>query len=146
MSAVIASTILTILILVAAWFIDQKSLGCQSPVRMIFALITLAIGTWICLTILFACLFQVPGAYGPVQYWVGDMEAHRFISGPRTFALFAILGGQFVAGLSALVTIVSVVSGPRELRVKRMIVPLAGLAIYGLSWWMFIVCSFYPSA
>ncbi len=146
MSAVIASTILTILMLVAGWFIDQKSLGCQGPVRMGLALITLAIGAWICLTILFACLFQVPGAYGPVQYWVGDMEAHRFISGPRTFALFAILGGQFVAGLSVLITTVSVVSGPKELRLKRIVLPLVGLAVYGLSWWMFIECSFYPSA
>ena len=146
MTAVIASTLLTICILVAGWFIDQKTLGCQGPVRMGLALITLAIGAWICLTILFACLFQIPGAYGPVQYWVGDMEAHRFISGPRTFALFAIWGGLLVAGLSAIVTIISVVSGPGELRVKRMMLPLAGLAIYGLSWWMFIACSFYPSA
>ena len=98
MSAVITSTILTILILVAAWFIDQKSLGCQSPVRMVFALITLAIGSWICLTILFACLFQVPGAYGPVQYWVGDMEAHRFISGPRTLrCLLSWVGNSLLA-------------------------------------------------
>jgi hypothetical protein len=74
------------------------------------------------------------------------MEAHRFISGPRTFALFAILGGQFVAGLSVLITTVSVVSGPKELRLKRIVLPLVGLAIYGLSWWMFIECSFYPSA
>ena len=146
MSAVIASTILTILILVAGWFLDQKSLGCQSPVRMGLALIMLAIGSWICLTIFFACLFQVPGAYGPVQYWVGDMAAHRFISGPRTFALFAIWGGLLVAGLSALATIVSLVSGPAELRLKRIALPLVGLAVYGLSWLMFVGCSFYPSA
>ncbi len=110
------------------------------------ALITLAIGSWICLTILFACLFKVPGAYGPVQYWVGDMAAHRFISGPRTFALFAILGGQFVAGMSVLATIISVMSGPKELRLKRIALPLVGLAVYGMSWLMFVECSFYPSA
>ena len=146
MSAVIASTILTILILIAGWFIDQRSLRCQSPFRMGLALITLAIGSWICLTIVFACLFQVPGAYGPVQYWVGDMAAHRFISGPRTFALFAIWGGLVIACLSVLVTLVSVVSGPRELRWKRVVLPLVGLAVYGVSWVMFVECSFYPSA
>jgi hypothetical protein len=146
MSATFVSTILTAMFVIGGWFLDQNILGCRSPVRAILGLITLTIGSWICLTIVFAFAFKVPGAYGPVQYWVGDSEAHRFISGPRTIALFAILGGLIFSSLSILATLLSLAFGPKEIRFKRTILPTAALAIYGLAWWLFIRCGFYPSA
>ena len=146
MIAVALSTTLTIAIVVCAWFLDQRALGCNTPVRAILGLIPLAIGAWICLTIIFALAFKVPGAYGPVQYWVGDMQAHRFMRGPRTVALFAIWGGLIFAGLSVLATIVSLALKPHEGQFKRVTVPTAALAIYGLSWVLFIHYGFYPSA
>ncbi len=97
MIAVALSTTLTFAIVVCGWFLDQKALGCKTPTRAILGLIPLAIGAWICLTIIFAFTFKVPGAYGPVQYWVGDTQAHRFIRGPRTVALFAIWSGLIFA-------------------------------------------------
>ncbi|MDG2992188.1 hypothetical protein L3556_14810 [Candidatus Synechococcus calcipolaris G9] len=146
MVVTIFSTVLTALIVFSGWFLDQNALGCKSRVRAIFGLVPLAIGSWICLTIVFAFAFKVPGAYGPVQYWVGDMEAYRFISGPRTIAAFAILGGIFFAIISVLVTAIYVALNPSGSRLKGIITPSVALAIYGLAWWMFINCGFYPSA
>ena len=116
MSTTIVSTSLTTVIIIGGWVLDQNALGCKTPIRAVLGLITLAIGSWICLTIVFAFAFKVPGAYGPVQYWVGDPEAHRFISGPRTVALFAIWGGLLFSGLLGLATAVSMALGPKETR------------------------------
>lgn len=141
------STALTIVISIGAWFFDQKILGCKAPIRATLGLITLAIGTWIGSTIALAHAFEVPGAYGPVQFWVGDTEAHRFIQGPRTTAAFAIWGGLLASSLSVLATGLSLVLGPKEeRRLARVALPAFALAIYGLSWWMFIHYSFFPSA
>lgn len=147
MNPVTLSTALTIVIVISAWFLDQKVLGCKSPIRAVLGLITLAIGTWIGTTIAFALAFEVPGAYGPVQFWVGDTEAHRFIQGPRTTAFFAIWGGLLSSGLSVLAAGLSLVLGPKEeTRLARLALPAFALAIYALSWWMFIHYRFYPSA
>jgi len=146
MSPTFISTILTAMIVIGGWVFDQNTLGCRTPIRAILSLITLAIGSWIVLTIGFAFAFKVPGAYGPVQYWVGDPEAHRFISGPRTTALFAILGGLLFSSLSILTTLLSLAFGPKGTRFQRTVLPTAALATYGLAWWLFIRCGFYPSA
>jgi hypothetical protein len=137
---------LTAVVVVGAWVLDQNALGCKTPIRFILALITLAIGAWICLTIVFAFAFKVPGAYGPVQYWVGDSEAHRFIRGPRTVALFTIWAGLLFSSLSVIATLVSLAIGPKGTRLRIIVLPSIALASYGLAWWLFIRCSFYPSA
>ena len=146
MSPTLVSTILTTVIIIGGWGLDQNVLGCKTPIRAILGLITLTIGSWICLTIVFAFAFKVPGAYGPVQYWVGSPEAYRFISGPRTVALFAIWGGLLLSGLLVFATAVSIVLGPKAKRLKRVVLPSVALASYGLAWWLFINCGFYPSA
>ena len=140
------STALTVIIRVGGWWLDQKMLCCRTPVRATLGLVPLAIGSWISLTILFALAFKVPGAYGPVQYWVGSAEAHRFIAGPRTVALFAIWGGILFTSLSAMATAISLTRSPTGTRLKRMVLPAVALASYGLAWWLFIRCGFYPSA
>lgn len=146
MSTTLVSTLLTAFIIIGAWVIDQNALACKTPIRAILGLITLTIGSWICLTIVFALAFKVPGAYGPVQYWAGDPEAYRFISGPRTIALFAIWGGLLFSGLLCLATAVSMALGPQGTRLKKIILPAFALASYALAWWLFINCGFYPSA
>ncbi|MEM9448400.1 MAG: hypothetical protein AAGA75_07685 [Cyanobacteria bacterium P01_E01_bin.6] len=146
MSLTTISTSLTAVITIGGWVLDLNVLGCKTPLRAILGLITLAIGSWIWLTIVLAFALKIPGAYGPVQYWVGDPEAYRFISGPRIVALFAILGGLLSSALLGLATAASVVRGPKGTRFKRIILPTFALANYGLAWWLFINCGFYPSA
>jgi hypothetical protein len=150
MIATIISVVITIAIVWGGWFIDQKTLGCKTRIRAVLGLVPLGIGSWVCSLISFAFLLRAPGAYGPVQYWVGsDSAASDFMLYMRAIAFFAILLGLLFAALSLLATASSLAYlayRQEGYRLRLIVVPSAGLAAYGLSWLMFFKLHFYPTA
>ena len=146
MTPALYASIITLVTLAAAVWVDQRRLRCGSRFRLVLALIMLAIGSWTGWTIFFALEMQVPGAYGPVQYWVGDAAAHRFIQGPRTIAMFAMWGGWLISILSVVVTVVSAARARSTDRMLRLLVPVASWVAFGLAWWAFVHYRFFPSA
>lgn len=147
MIAIVLATIITIALVWGGWFIDQKKLECKTRIRAVLGLIPLGIGVWICSLIFFAFLFKAPGAYGPVQYWVGsDTTASDFMLFARVFAFLAILFGLFFAALSVLATVASLVFSQKRYELRVIVIPSAGLAAYGLSWLIFFGFKFYPTA
>lgn len=146
MIATVISIIITIALVWGGWFIDQKTLGCKTRIRAVLGLVPLGIGSWVCSLIFFSFLLKAPGAYGPVQYWVGsDTAASDFMLYMRVIAFFAILLGLFFAALSLLATAASLAYRQEGYRLRLIVVPSAGLAAYGLSWLMFFKLHFYPT-
>jgi hypothetical protein len=129
-----------------AWRLDQRLLGCGTRWRAVVSIILLGIAVWVATLIHSALLLKVPGAYGPVQYWVGSNAAHDFISGPRVWALFSMLGGMWIAGLTAIAAVVSIFLKSERPRWTRLIVPSMALVVFALAYYWFIRCGFYPSA
>jgi hypothetical protein len=135
MIAIVISITITIAIVWGGWFIDQKTLGCKTRIRAVLGLVPLGIGSWVCSLIVFSFLLKAPGAYGPVQYWLGsDTAASDFMLYMRVIAFFAILLGLFFSALSLLATAASLAYRQEGYRLRLIVVPLAGLTAYGLSW------------
>jgi hypothetical protein len=137
--AVIAAAIVSS----CGWFIDQRILRCQTPGRMIVALVLLGIATWLIALIQSAFWLKVPGAYGPVQYWGATGLYFMWV---RVLAMFADLAGMFVAVLVLVATIVSLFVESRTPKSFRCIVPAIALAVYALAGYMYFEYEFFPSA
>ena len=120
--AVLIATIVAILAGVFAWRFDQRSLRCGSPGRGALAAVILAGGVWVCALIQAMFLLQVPGAYGPVQYW-GD-DATR-MHGPRMLALLVVYLGYFLAPINVAVALWSL-RGSEPNSENRVFMPLLG--------------------
>ena len=146
MIATLISIIITIALMWGGWFVDQKTLNCKTRVRAVLGLVPLGIGSWVCSLIFFSSLLKAPGAYGPVQYWVGtDKVASDFMFYVRVIAFLAILLGLFFAALSLLATVASLAYEQEGYRLRLVVVPSVGLVAYGLSWLMFFKLHFYPT-
>ncbi len=146
MIATVLSIIVTIALVWLGWFIDQKTLECKTRIRAVLGLIPLGIGSWVCSLIFLAFLFKAQGAYGPVQYWVGnDTAASDFMFYMRVIAALAIISGLFFSVLSLLATVVSLAYKQEGYKLRLTVVPLAGLSTYGLSCFMFYALKFYPT-
>ncbi len=128
------------------WRLDQQRLNCGTKFRAIASLVLLCIAVWVAALIHSSLLLKVPGAYGPVQYWVGSEAAHDFMSGPRVWALFSMIGGMWVAGFTAIAAVVSLFLKSEESRWTRLIVPSISIIAYIITYYWFIRCGFYPSA
>lgn len=137
---------ITAVVVLAAWYLDQGVLRCGTPFRAAFALMTLAIGTWVGSLVLLANALEVPGAYGPVQYWVGDARAERFMTGPRDASFFLMYSGIPLAACNIVATLVSMFRPPPEARVRRLAVPVLGLASFAAAWYLYVAFHFYPDA
>jgi hypothetical protein len=129
-----------------AWWFDQHVLNCGTKFRAVVSLILLCIAVWVAVLIHSSLLLKVPGAYGPVQYWVGSEAAHDFMSGPRVWTLFLMLGGMWLAGFTAIIAIVSLFIGSDRSRWNRLIVPSVSVIVFIIAYYWFVRCSFYPSA
>jgi len=143
MVALLISAIAAAVFTWCGWFLDQRVLRCQTRVRLISTLVLLCIATWLVALIQLAFWLQVPGAYGPVQYW-GD-TGHGFM-GVRALAMFAVLGGMFAALIVFFSTVASLFIGSKTLRLFRCVVPAIALAAFAWAYYMFFEYEFFPSA
>ena len=146
MIAVILSILISAATVFIAWKLDQRKFRCETPLRAFASLILLALSTWVTAIIFLSLLLKVPGAYGPVQFWVGSEEAHYFIMGSRVIALFSVFGGVVVAAVTALAAIVSLFIAPTEHRLRRLVLPGVALSIYAGAFFSFLYFEFYPRA
>lgn len=146
MHAVLIATITALLTVYGAWKLDQEVLKSRTVFRAIASVVLLGTSVWVVVLIKVSLLLKIPGAYGPVQYWVGDQAAHDFMSGPRVWAFFAILGGMWIAGLVTLSTLISLPLKSKGTRWFRIVVPSMSIAIFALACYWLITCGFYPSA
>lgn len=128
------------------WKLDQQVLNCGTRFRAVSSLLLLCIAVWVAVLIHSSLLLKVPGAYGPVQYWVGSEAAHDFMSGPRVWALFSMLGGIWIAGFTVINAIISLFLRPEQSRWNRLIVPSISVIVFIIAYYWFIRCGFYPSA
>ena len=145
-TSLLIATTSAIVTCIIAWWVDQQILACSTKFRTVLSIILLGIGVWVSVLIHSSLLLKVPGAYGPVQYWVGSEKAHDFMSGPRVWALFSMVGGMWIAGFTAIATVISMLLKSNNSRWARLIIPSISLIIFVLAYFWFIRCGFYPSA
>ena len=140
--AIISAAIATF----GAWKLDQKVLNCGTMPRAVISLILLGIAVWVAVLIQAAINLKVPGAYGPVQFWINNEEADNFMFGPRVWAMFSLLGGFWVAILTGISAIVSLFFKNEKIQWNRLIIPAVAISIFALACFWFEHYRFYPSA
>ena len=144
-AAVLAIVVSAIVVSTATVF-DQRVLRCGTPIRLVVAALLLMASAWLVSVIKLALWFEVPGAYGPVQFWVGAPEAGAFQQ-VRVFALFLlILGAQPLAALTLVATLVSLFLKSPTPRWHRCIVPFISIVTFAVGYYLFNACGFFPSA
>ena len=103
MIAVVTATVLAIAVSCGSWLVDQRLLKCKTKVRAVLATMGLLAGTWVCFLIKALFFFQVPGAYGPVQYWHG--VTHMSMTDIRLFAFLLTMCGILISIATLLATL-----------------------------------------
>ncbi len=129
-----------------AWRFDQRTLNCGTPWRAAVSVALLVVAVWIVVLIQSAILLKLPGAYGPVQFWINDPAAASFMMGPRVWALFSIVGGLVLSVITFVAAISALFFNTKNSRWYRLATPSIALAIYALACYWFIHYNFYPSA
>lgn len=134
--AVLIASLVTAVLLAAAWLLDQRVLKCGSGWRQVSALALLGIGSWVVLVVLLSHALQVPGCYGPPQYWDDDGRAFMWV---RAVALLLVVLGFVVALACALATLA-------VMRWHACVLPFTAVAAYVAGMWVFFARAFWPTA
>lgn len=125
------------------WYIEQRVLGCPNSARRFLTLMLLGISVWLITLIHSAFWLEVPGAYGPVQYWDDDEEAFMAV---RAVAMLVTLIGLLLAVAVLGLTLNAFVVGSSWSALVQGIVPALALAAYALAYRIFVTYGFFPSA
>jgi hypothetical protein len=96
----------------------------------------MGIGSWILLVVLLAHGFEVPGCYGPPQYWHDEGRSFMWV---RVVALLLALLGFVLAFLGTAATIAA-------LSWRATVVPFMAMVAYGAGMWAFASREFWPTA
>jgi len=144
--AVVTGIITTIGFVCGAFYIDQRLLGCRNSTRMVLALILLSIGIWLITVHPLALWLQVPGSYGPVQFWVDAPGRGMGFMHVRILGMFLTLGGVWVAVAVSIATITGLFLESSVPKWRRCLIPGIGLAVYATAYYMFFHYGFSPSA
>ena len=145
MLPVVIALVISLGVAAAAIYADQRVLRCSTRMRLFFGIPLLAIAAWTVSIILVANWLKTPGAYGPVQFWVGSREASAFMS-VRTLTLFLTLVGYGLALLTVISTIATMFTKGDAPRGYRLLIPGLGLGLFVLALFMFTEYYFFPSA
>lgn len=145
-TAVLIASIAAALAAVAGWWLDQRRLACATRWRALPATLLLLVSVWVTALILATFALKVPGAYGPVQYWHSDAKALAFMSGPRTWAMFAVWGGVLLAPVVTITMFVSLFRPSEVSRRRRVALPALALMALSAAFALFATYRFYPSA
>ncbi len=114
--------------------------------RRALAVALLGASAWLITLILAAQWMQAPGAYGPVQYWVGA-EAHvGLIYQLRVLAMFVVLVCMAIAAAVGVATIVSLFRPGSTLRRQLCVIPALALGSFAVAYHLFFSREFFPSA
>jgi hypothetical protein len=144
--AVLIASIAAALAAGAGWWLDQRRLACATRWRALPATLLLLVSVWVAALIVATFALKVPGAYGPVQYWHSDPNALAFMSGPRTWAMFAVWGSMLLAPVVTITMFVSLFrpsGGPRR---RRVVLPALALMALSAAFALFATVRFFPSA
>jgi hypothetical protein len=125
------------------WYIEQRVLECPKSVRGFLTLTLLGISIWLITLIHSALWLEVPGAYGPVQYWDEGEEAFMAV---RAVAMLVMLVGMLLTVAVLGLTFNAVVVEPPSSAWRQVIVPTFALAVYVLAYRVFVAYGFFPSA
>ena len=146
MISVVIAIVLALGVSAVAVYSDQRLLRCGTPLRLVCAVALLAIAAWTISIILAADLLHIPGAYGPVQFWVGSSEAYSFMN-VRVLTLFLLVPAGFpLFVLTVIAMIASLFFKSNTSRRYRLLIPGIALCAFGIAWYMFVEYYFFPSA
>ncbi len=146
MVALLIATVFAFAAGLGTWLLDQRLLRCRTRLRAAVATSLTAVATWTAVLIQSALLLEIPGAYGPVQYWHNDPGAMDFMMTARVLALFLMFPGWLLAALTPIVAFVSLLSPADGNRWNRLVVPTVALAVFGLAISWLGHYDFLPSA
>ena len=145
MAAVLVALVLSLAMSGAAIYSDQRLLRCGTLLRLLFATPLLAIATWTVTVIVVANWLETPGAYGPVQFWVGSPEASAFRS-VRTLTLFLLIAGYPLTVLTVISMIAALFFKSHTARGYRLLIPGIALVAFGVGLYLCGEYHFYPTA
>ena len=142
--AILLALITACVFTTAGWWLDQWVLACGTTWRAMPASALLAIGSGVVILITASRWLEVPGAYGPVQYW-GE-EGISFMMRTRASTLFVMLFGMLLSVTTALLTVASLFYEARRSRFSRLVLPTLAEATFILAHYIFMEYEFFPSA
>jgi hypothetical protein len=128
------------------WRTDLNLTGEPTTGRRALAVALLGASAWLITLILAANWLQVPGAYGPVQYWAGAEEHVGFIYQMRALALFLVLGCMLVAAAVGVSTIAALCRPGSTPRWQLCVIPALALVSFAVAYHLYFSREFFPSA
>ncbi|MDP6047687.1 MAG: hypothetical protein QGG25_18900 [Phycisphaerae bacterium] len=144
MIAFVIAIVMTIVLMHAAFYLDQRLLDCRNPTRMFLSLMLLGTGVWLVSIIQSSMWLRTPGAYGPVQFWHNSAAGSEFM-GVRVLALFLAFGGLLIAAAVMVATVIGLFVESSVPKWRRCIVPVISLAIFAAGYYVFFYYEFFPS-
>lgn len=144
--SVAVATLVALLTGMSAWFLDQRYLEVGSRPRAVLAVALIGLSAWLVGLILTAIWLEVPGAYGPVQFWGDSPAALDFMRGPRVWAMFLALGGLPLAAVTLGVAVLALFLRPFRRRWWRLLVPGSALGLYAFAIYLISHYGFTPRA
>ena len=146
MSAFALSIIIAFTSSLVVWRIDQSKYSCATKFRLVPTVALVLLSVWLISLIILSRILEVPGAFGPVQFWVGNERAYSFIEGPRIWALFVAIGGLGVVAATVISTTISIFVKSLSNRWYRLVTPAVAISLYGVAYYLMVYYNFYPSA
>jgi hypothetical protein len=146
MVAFLIAAVTATVVMWCGWRSDFNLTGGPTTGRRALAGALLGASAWLITLILAASWLQVPGAYGPVQYWVGAEEHIGFLYQMRVLAMFLVLGGMLVAAAVAIATIAAVWRRGSTPRWQLCVIPVLALGSFAVAYHLFFSREFFPSA
>jgi hypothetical protein len=128
-----------------AWRADQRLCKSETRNRWISSVILIAISAWIIPLILLANWLQIPGYYGPVQYWNDGPGGGMALFHVRAFSMLAMMVGLLVAVAAFAGLIAGFFAETRNLQWRRSLIPTISLVAYFLAWTMLMAYRFFPT-
>jgi hypothetical protein len=146
MLAVLIANLSAVIITLAFWNLDQRVLKCHTQTRLWFAIIPLSISVWLIILIHLALWLQVPGAYGPVQYWTDSPGGGQDFVRIRVLAFLLLFGTSLAVLATPIVLIRSLLQRSGGSRWRRCVIPTITFGLYAFAFYSFFVYEFFPTA
>jgi hypothetical protein len=128
------------------WRTDLNLTGGPTTGRRALAIALLGASAWLITLILAAIWLRVPGAYGPVQYWVGAEGHVGFLYQLRVLAMFLVLGCMLVAAAVGVATIAALCRPGSTPRWQLCVIPALAIGSFAVAYHLFFSQEFFPSA
>ena len=142
--AIVVVTTITILVTFSSWKAERTFLEESSSFRTKVSLVLLDIGLWTPVMILVSFQLELPGSYGPVQFWAGENDTYLIMFYARIFSLLSMMFGLLLLLLTIVATIIACFRSAKA-GLRLTILPVAAIVAYAFCWWCAAYFYFFPS-